>query len=242
VPLGKITGLIGPNGAGKTSAFNACSGMNSRYDGTVRLHGRDISRLAPAARARIGLGRTFQRFELCDNLTVFENVMLGSEAPAAGANALRQLAASPKQKRKHAADTARAIRTCGLEDVVDASVGLLSTGHRRLVELARCLAGPFDVLLLDEPTSGLDRAETERFADTLRGVVRDKGVSILLVEHDMSFVMDLCERIYVMDFGESIFYGSPSAVQASELVQAAYLGGGGGDAEPAPAEVVEEHG
>jgi ABC-type branched-subunit amino acid transport system ATPase component len=113
---------------------------------------------------------------------------------------------------------------CGIEDLADAQAGALSTGQRRLVELARALAGPFDVLLLDEPSSGLDRDETARFGDLLVRVVAERGVGILLVEHDMSLVMRICNHLYVLDFGKLIFEGTPAEVAGSEVVQAAYLG------------------
>jgi ABC-type branched-subunit amino acid transport system ATPase component len=113
---------------------------------------------------------------------------------------------------------------CGIESIKDSRVGALSTGQRRLVELARCLAGPYRILLLDEPSAGLDRAETARFGQILRHVVAERGVGIVLVEHDMSLVLEICEEIFVLDFGRLIFRGSPAQVRASELVQHAYLG------------------
>jgi ABC-type branched-subunit amino acid transport system ATPase component len=123
----------------------------------------------------------------------------------------------------HAA-TASALELCGLTALADRPAGALSTGQRRLVELARCLAGRFRILLLDEPSSGLDRAETERFAAILRRAVDQRGVGILLVEHDMSLVLDVCEHVYVIDFGKPLFDGPPEQVLASPAVRAAYLG------------------
>jgi ABC-type branched-subunit amino acid transport system ATPase component len=113
---------------------------------------------------------------------------------------------------------------CGITHLAEQQAGSLSTGERRLVELARCLAGPFDMLLLDEPSSGLDREETERFAAVLTRVVSERGCGILLVEHDMSLIMNVCRHIFVVDFGRRIFDGDPAAVAASAEVQAAYLG------------------
>lgn len=223
-PMGQITGLIGPNGAGKTTTFNACSGLNRRYEGRVELHGRDLNRLSPAARARHGLGRTFQRFELCDNLTVLENVKLGYESGAAGANVLRQVLQRPGEALATDAAAWSALRACGIEHLAEAQAGLLSTGQSRLVELARLLAGRFDVLLLDEPSSGLDQEETTRFAELLQRVVAERGIGVLLVEHDVGLVMGICSTIHVLDFGEPIFSGTPEEVAASPVVQAAYLG------------------
>ncbi len=223
-PLGTITGLIGPNGAGKTTTFNACSGINRNVSGRVVFKGVDVSERGAAGRARLGLGRTFQRVELCDSLTVLDNVALGSECSAAGRRILGQLAAPRSEKRAMLAAARDAIELCGIGDLVDRQTGALSTGQRRLVELARCLAGPFDLLLLDEPSSGLDRAETTAFAEVLEQVVAERGCAILLVEHDMSLVMRICSSIAVLDFGRLIFEGTPQQIVASPLVRAAYLG------------------
>jgi ABC-type branched-subunit amino acid transport system ATPase component len=129
---------------------------------------------------------------------------------------------------------------CELTELADTPAMSLSTGQRRLVELARCLAGPFGLLLLDEPSSGLDRTETQRFGEILKRVVADRGVGILLVEHDMSLVLDICEYIYVLDFGELIFQGSPAEVVASSVVKAAYLGDSEVEAAVHPAHKIEE--
>jgi ABC-type branched-subunit amino acid transport system ATPase component/branched-subunit amino acid ABC-type transport system permease component len=223
-PTGRITGLIGPNGAGKTTLFNACSGLNVPSRGTVTLDGSPISRYGPARRARCGLGRTFQQMELFDNLTVWENVALGAEAGKAGANAFQHLASSRKTRRLVRARAENAIRQCDLASLTERTVGSLSTGQRRLVELARCLAGPFHILMLDEPSSGLDRVETARFGEVLQTVVADRGVGILLVEHNMALVTDICDYIYVLDFGRLIYEGTPAEVMASSVVRAAYLG------------------
>jgi ABC-type branched-subunit amino acid transport system ATPase component/ABC-type branched-subunit amino acid transport system permease subunit len=223
-PTGRVTGLIGPNGAGKTTTFNACSGLNRPSRGQVTLDGADVSHHGPASRARRGLGRTFQQMELFDSLTVWENVALGIEASHAGLNALQHIASSPTLKRRAREATEDAIRQCDLLPVADAIAGSLSTGQRRLVELARCLAGPFRILLLDEPSSGLDRVETARFGEILQRVVAERGLGILLVEHDMALVTEVCDYIYVLDFGRPIFHGTAAEVMSSSIVQAAYLG------------------
>ncbi|UGQ11203.1 ATP-binding cassette domain-containing protein [Yinghuangia sp. ASG 101] len=223
-PTGRITGLIGPNGAGKTTTFNACTGLIRPSEGRVHLHGRDVTRFAPAARGRAGLGRTFQIMNLCDSLSVAENVALGHESGLAGARPLAQLAASRKEARATKAAAEEALRLCGITHLARAQAGALSTGQRRLVELARCLAGGFDVLLLDEPSSGLDHEETARFAEVLERVVRERGTGILLVEHDMALVMRVCSYIYVLDFGKLLFEGDADAVRSSDIVRAAYLG------------------
>jgi ABC-type branched-subunit amino acid transport system ATPase component len=223
-PTGRITGLIGPNGAGKTTTFNACSGLLRPRDGHVRFHDHDVTRSGPSIRARRGLGRTFQRMELFDALSVHDNVAIGWEGSRAGLNPFSHLLALPAHKRAMERATAKALALCELEDVAQRPVSSLSTGQRRLVELARCLAGHFQILLLDEPSSGLDHVETERFGRILRRVVEDRGVGILLVEHDMSLVMEVCEQIYVLDFGKPLFDGPPSEVVHADIVRAAYLG------------------
>jgi len=219
---GLITGLIGPNGAGKTTTFNVISGLTRPTSGTVALDGRDVSRVGSATRARLGLGRTFQQMELFDSLTVAQNVALGREASYAGPNPLAHLV--NRHRRDIHASTVAAVRMCGLDAISDRAVGSLSTGQRRLVELARCIAGPFHLLLLDEPSSGLDHAETAQFGNILQQIVRETGLGILLVEHDMALVTAVCDYIYVLDFGKQIFQGTTSEVMSSPIVHAAYLG------------------
>ena len=223
-PVGRITGLIGPNGAGKTTLFNVASGLVRPAAGTPRLHGLDMSALDPAARARRGLGRTFQQMELFDSLTTRENVSLGREAGQAGRRPWRQVAETRRDRNRRRAATEQAMALAGIADLADRPVASLSTGQRRLAELARCLAGEFDVLLLDEPSSGLDRAETQRFGAVLTRVVAERGVGILLVEHDMALVMNICDYVHVLDFGTKIFEGTTADVSSSDTVRAAYLG------------------
>ncbi len=223
-PTGRIIGLIGPNGAGKTTTFNACSGLIRPNEGRIVLHGNNITRLGPAARARRGLGRTFQRSELWNSLSVDENVALGLEASMAGGGLVSQIITKPGQRKRIREAVDDALALTGIAHLRDRQVALLTTGERRLVELARSLAGPFDVILLDEPSSGLDATETEQFGRVLMHIAAERGAGLLLVEHDMALVMEVCEHIYVMDFGKLIFEGSPAEVRASEIVQAAYLG------------------
>lgn len=223
-PLGRVTGLIGPNGAGKTTTFNACSGLLRPSSGRINLFGEDVTGKSPAARARSGLGRTFQRMDLFDSMTVEQNVALGLEARLARSHPLRQLVCSPGEREMVRAATDEAIELCGLADIRHAVAGALSTGQRRLVDLARVLAGGFSMLLLDEPSSGLDTGETDRFGRIVERVVAERGCGVLLVEHDMKLVMSVCEYLYVLDFGEMIFEGTPEEVRASATVRAAYLG------------------
>jgi ABC-type branched-subunit amino acid transport system ATPase component/branched-subunit amino acid ABC-type transport system permease component len=224
VPAGRITGLIGPNGAGKTTLLNVISGLQRADGGAVLVDGEDVTRSSAASRARKGVGRTFQRVRLWDALTVEDNVRTGVEAYLAGGRLLSQLAARPGEARviNHAA--AAALELAGITHLRGQLVRNLSTGQRRLVELARSLACPFDVLLLDEPSSGLDTGETQDFGRTLTRVVQERGTGILLVEHDMLLVMSICDYVHVIDFGRSLFEGVPQDVASSELVRAAYLG------------------
>jgi ABC-type branched-subunit amino acid transport system ATPase component/branched-subunit amino acid ABC-type transport system permease component len=242
-PMGAITGLVGPNGAGKTTIFNACSGLNKPTTGEVLLHGTAVSHIGTAQRARRGMGRTFQRPELFNSLTVRQNVAMGREAALAGANPLAQVYGSRQAGRMVSEVADRALEVTGTVRIADTQVGLLPIGQRRLVELARALAGPFDMLLLDEPSSGLDGHETEQFGQVLRTAVREQGYGILLVEHDMTLVREVCDYVYVLDFGSLIFEGTPDEMHASDQVRAAYLGDaavsvvgagadGEGDAEP----------
>jgi ABC-type branched-subunit amino acid transport system ATPase component len=223
-PMGEITGLIGPNGAGKTTTFAACSGLVSPSEGTVHLFGQDVTKQSPQARGQMGLGRTFQRMELFDSLTVRENVALGYEAGLAGSKPWRHLRASKSERASTAERVEEALARCDLLELADVPAGDLSTGQGRLVELARVIAGDFTMLLLDEPSSGLDRTETIRFGAILRGLVEQTGTGILIVEHDMSLVLTVCDYIYVLDFGKLIFDGTPQDVMHSSEVQAAYLG------------------
>ena len=162
--------------------------------------------------------------DLADELSVMDNVNLGHESALAGQNIFRQLFATSSERQRTHRSARSALELCGITHLADHQAGELSTGERRLVELARCLAGEFDVLLLDEPSSGLDRSETLRFAEVLQRVVTERGCGILLVEHDMSLVMNVCQYIYVLDFGHLIFEGDAATVSASPLVRAAYLG------------------
>jgi ABC-type branched-subunit amino acid transport system ATPase component len=161
---------------------------------------------------------------VCERLTVVENVALGREAGLAGRNVIGQMMAKRSQHTETEAAAWSAMELCGIADLARRQAGSLSTGQRRLVELARCLAGRFDILMLDEPSSGLDRSETEAFDALLRRTVDERGCGILLVEHDMSLVMNVCDHIYVLDFGKVVFEGVPTAVTSSPEVQAAYLG------------------
>ena len=215
---GSITGLIGPNGAGKTTTMDAICGFTS-CEGQVQVEGRDVSRLAPHRRVEAGLGRTFQGLDLYEDLTVEENVVVGQYVAGSAASAEHLDA------------------VLGVVDLLsdrERNVGELSQGRRQLVSIARALAGRPSVLLLDEPAAGLDSSESEWLADRLRAV-RDAGVTILLVDHDVNLVLGLCDEIHVLDFGALIASGPPEAIRNDVAVNQAYLGTSHGREEaPAP--------
>ncbi|MCD9625109.1 ABC transporter ATP-binding protein [Rhabdothermincola salaria] len=213
VEAGRVTGLIGPNGAGKTTFFNVVTGLQEPTAGRVTLEGVDITDKSPFKRARMGIARTFQKLEAFSSLSARENVLVAAE----------QRRAWDKSKFDPGKVADEMLARVGIADVADFMVGTLPTGTARLVELARALATDPKVLLLDEPSSGLNEEETEEMAALLRRLVAD-GLAVLLVEHDMSFVMGTCEFIYVLDFGKIIATGTPAVIQADPAVQAAYLG------------------
>ncbi|MEU3619167.1 ATP-binding cassette domain-containing protein [Streptomyces sp. NPDC006872] len=206
---GRVTGLIGPNGAGKSTLFDVVSGLRRPRTGRVRLDGRDITREGPARRARRGMSRTFQHLELFGRLSVRDNLLVAAELGP---------------ERRHAARTADAVLArLGLTHRADAPADALPTGVARLVEVGRALVLRPRVLLLDEPAAGQDTEETERFAALLRALAAD-GVAVLLVEHDMSLVMTVCDDVYVLDLGSVVAAGPPDRIQRDETVLAAYLG------------------
>jgi ABC-type branched-subunit amino acid transport system ATPase component len=215
VPENEVTGLIGPNGAGKTTLFNVVTGLQPPTGGTVILDGKDITNVKPHKRARLGIGRTFQRLETFSTLSVRDNVLVAAE--------MRRGWSREKFKPGTLAD--ELIERIGLTSVADERVDRLPTGTQRLVEMARALATKPRVLLLDEPSSGLNETETDEFAELLIELAAS-GLAILLVEHDMGLVMSACHHIHVLDFGQIIAYGTPAEVQANPLVRAAYLGEG----------------
>jgi ABC-type branched-subunit amino acid transport system ATPase component len=224
---GRITGLIGPNGAGKTTLFNVCCGFQEVSRGTVTLGDMDITRSSPTQRAKMGIGRTFQRMELFHSLTVRDNVALAVESLHVSNNPLTQIGVAG-QGRKIKTEIAEAtdvlMDRVGLTKLENALAGEISTGQGRLVELVRALARRPRILLLDEPTSGLDVAESHAFGQLLVELVRESGVGILIIEHDMSVVLNICDWINVLDFGRPLMAGTPDDVRTSDEVRHAYLG------------------
>jgi branched-chain amino acid transport system ATP-binding protein len=221
----QIKSVIGPNGAGKTTLFNLLTGLLPSTGGTVSFQKKDISGLKPHSIAELGISRSFQNVEVFDNMTILENVMLGRHCRTrSGALSIafrrRKAVEEEKQIREEAL---RQMAFVGLDAHPDSSPASLPFGKRRLVEFARALATSPSLLLLDEPASGLNMRETEKIAELICEI-RDSGVTVMLVEHDMSVVMEISDEVIVMDYGVKIVEGMPRDVQKNEEVIARYLG------------------
>jgi branched-chain amino acid transport system ATP-binding protein len=219
VRAGEVTGLIGPNGAGKTTLFNVITGMLTPTTGRIVFDGRDVSRLDTYRRARLGIARTFQRLELFTDLSVRDNLRVAGEIRNTWSGFGRVA-----RRINVAGETERVLDLIGLAGVAEAEVSTIPTGTARVVELGRALMIQPKILLLDEPASGQTDDETRAFEALLRRLVREDGLTVLLVEHDMALVMDVCDRIHVLDFGEVIAVGPPDEVRVDPRVRDAYLG------------------
>ncbi|MBV9291428.1 MAG: ABC transporter ATP-binding protein [Frankiales bacterium] len=226
---GSVTALIGPNGAGKTTLFQCLTGSERPDAGQVLLDGVDITRRTPDARARLGIGRTFQRLSVFPTMTVADNLGVGAENRTSAPAALRIaallggiLGLPVVNERKHRPRVEEVLDLLGLGEVRDTVAGTLPTGTLRLVELGRALCHDPRVLLLDEPASGLDTNETQHLQDVLRSVA-ESGVAVLLVEHDVDLVFDVADRVYAMAEGRLIASGAAADVRSDPAVLEAYL-------------------
>jgi branched-chain amino acid transport system ATP-binding protein len=226
VEAGELVSLIGPNGAGKTTLFNCLSGVIRPDGGRVAFDGRDVTHLPQAARARLGLARTFQRIELFIGMTVREHLLVAARAHHRRGGLWRDLVgmSGPNAAERELCDATLAL--VGLGEVADRPAESLSLGKGRLVELARALMCEPKLLFLDEPSSGLDQHETDDMGTVLQTVVAERGTAILLVEHDVPMVERLAARTYVIDLGRVIAEGATDEVLARPEVRAAYLGQG----------------
>jgi branched-chain amino acid transport system ATP-binding protein len=223
----ELCAIIGPNGAGKTTLFDVISGIRSPSAGTVALDGVDITRASASKRARLGLSRTYQRVQTFGWLSVEDNVRAALEWRGGGGGMAGDLLMLPGRTRRarERRDLARsALADCGLESVSAEMAGALPIGLARMVEIARAIVGRPKALLLDEPTSGLGELEAEHLAACLENLRRDSGTAVVLVEHDMSFVMTHSDRVIALNLGEVLATGSPREIQDNVLVQDAYLG------------------
>ena len=221
---GEAVGLIGPNGAGKTTFFNCLLGMIRPDAGTVRFDGVDLMRIPTHGRARLGIGRTFQRIELFSGMTVRDHLLVAERARRRSGALWKDVLGRGRPRADERARVDATLTLLGLDDVADAPIEALSLGRGRLVEMGRALMTEPRLLLLDEPSSGLDRRETDALVATLRDVQAERGTAILLVEHDVEFVRQFVSRVFVLDFGTLIASGPTDAVFSDDAVRRAYLG------------------
>jgi branched-chain amino acid transport system ATP-binding protein len=216
----EFVALIGPNGAGKTSLFNLVSGLHRPSAGRIVLAGRDITRLAPYRRARLGLGRTFQTSSVFGSLPVAENVALAVQARRGGS-----MRAWRRRSDRSVAEAAeRILAEVRLQDRAGSLAGTLAHGEKRKLEIALLLAGEPTVLLLDEPMAGVSAEDVPALVEVIRGLTAGTGRSVLMVEHHMDVVLDLADRVAVLHHGALLACDTPDAVMADPLVQEAYLG------------------
>lgn len=230
---GMITAMIGPNGAGKTTAINCMSGVTRPQSGRVYFHGIDITGMPAHRLAGMGLTRTFQNLQVFSQLSVLENVMVGMHSQL-GSGFLVSMLRLPLMRRQEKAIRERSLETLewlGMAHLAGQKAGQLSYGDRKRLELARALVGRPQMVLLDEPVAGLNPAETDRMGELLLQV-KQSGVSLLLVEHDMGLVMRVSDQVVVLHFGRKIAQGTPHEIQQHHEVIQIYLGGAGKELGP----------
>lgn len=225
VELGTIQALIGPNGAGKTTCFNLISGILIPTAGAIRFRGQDLTRLAPYQRARLGLARTFQNIQLFSGMTVLENVLVGQHSHLRGGlfATLANLPAVQEQERQSQAVARELLDFVGLAAKADWPADSLAYGEQRRLEIARALAMEPQLLLLDEPAAGMNPRETEELMELI-AAIRERDITVLLIEHDMNLVMNISQKIVVLDQGRVIAQGPPKKIRQDPAVIAAYLG------------------
>jgi branched-chain amino acid transport system permease protein len=219
----EIVALIGPNGAGKSTTFNLITGVLRATGGNISVLGKKLVDAPPQEIVRLGISRTFQHVKLVPDMSVLENVAIGAYLRGHSGAVRSMLRLDRADEAKLLAEAARQIDRVGLTDQIDQPAGSLSLGQQRIVEIARALCVDPMLLLLDEPAAGLRHMEKQRLVELLRQL-RNGGMSVLLVEHDMGFVMNLADRVVVLDFGTKIAEGAPEAIKTNPEVIKAYLG------------------
>ena len=224
---GTITGIIGPNGAGKTTLFNIVSGIYPQNSGNVYLGGKNISRFVPEKLARLGLVRTFQNVELFGQMTVLENVMVGlhTKSKSGILSCAFKLPGHIREEKYIRERSLQWLEFTGMVDSAEVKAGNLPFGKGRLLEIARALALEPRMILMDEPAAGLNSHETIGLAALIRRI-RESGVTVVLVEHDMDLVMDVCDAVVVLNLGRKLAEGTPREIQENTAVITAYLGEG----------------
>ena len=222
---GQITALIGPNGAGKTTLFNLIAGFYPPTAGKVFFKGEDITALKPFQRTKIGLARTFQNINLFKDMSVMDNALVGQHCRMTydPITAMLGLPAKHKQEKKSRKDIMEILDFMGLADVAEEKAGSLSYGKQKNLEIARAMATMPELLLLDEPASGLNTQELDQLSQRVLRM-RDMGITVVLIEHKMDVVMNISNKIMVLNFGESIAFGTPEEISADPHVIEAYLG------------------
>lgn len=225
VPLGRVVGLIGPNGAGKTTLINQISGLDHPTSGHINLDGKPIHSLPPHHIARLGIARTYQNIRLFGQMTALQNLLIGQHSQGRGSllGALFFTGAYRAEEKRLRAHAYELLHRFGLSYAADSPAASLPYGDQRRLELARAIATKPRLLLLDEPTAGMNPSETHALGEHVLAL-RDEGLTVLVIEHDMPFIHQVCDEIYVLNFGQIIAHGTPDEIKHNPQVIEAYLG------------------